>query len=358
MKRFYVDKSNRIYYDESDLKDSLNIYLNIIDENGNYLTDDKGGELKDLSLSFDSTAKKYYCDITFNEKSKSQFIRLYFHSKDTEIPAKYQPQDAELITVTENYGQDIVPVQYFTDWVLAYDYKGDRLFKENVGGFIDENRSAIKRYLRSAIDDLEKKTELYFYERTVTSEMRDYFFDRFNIHLWQFIVNHPPINDLLKFEIQYASTPIAEISTKLFVWERETGIIEFLPAPAGDSAGLYTLLMDNLSGLTLTIFTHSNLERIPAMFRATYKTGLFYEGIDETEKEGLRQVISIRTLRKILNTLDPTSKTPSRTEGIDGVSTTYSYNNDRLGQQLKEQEDEYCYYLRRRYGKDIDMVVV
>lgn len=341
---------------DQSLESGKTITLSIFDEFGEPLKKADNAEIKEIPLAFNSTTNKYEVALTIHADTPDQFIRLYYDSTDAVIEDIYQPEDAVIKSMV--LGQQIVPVSYFVDWVLASDYKDDPSYKNAVDGYVKNNRQGVEKYLASAIDKLEKKTKLFFAERTITSEKKDYFFDRFNMHLWQFAVHHPPINELVKFELYYANNPIADISPSLFVHDREMGLIEFLPLPGGESSGLYTLLLSNLSGTALTVLSHSNLDRVPCMFRATYKTGLFYKGADQTEKDGLRSLICKKALRDIMPIIDPATRTPSRSEGIDGVSASISYGNDRLMQVLKEEEDEYCNDLRLKYGRDIDMVIV
>lgn len=344
-----------IIFEQANIPVQKDIRLAIVGERGNVIKDSAGLPLENIKL--DEVSNKYQTTATISDQEPDQFIRLYFSSNDIVVQDIYYPQDAKLISGLQAKAE-VVPVQYFIDYVLNGQFHADPIYKKAVTDYAFNNRDAVKRELLSAEGKLELKSKLYFSERTISQEKEDFFFDRFSIHLWQFIVNYPPINNLEKFEIQFGSRPVAEVATSLFIWDRETGIIEFLPAPSGDSAGLYSLLMQNLSGLTLSIFLNSNLERIPALFRATYKTGLIYTGGDEAEKEAIRGAICNRALMNLAPKIDPAMRSGSFSEGIDGVSAQRSYNVKEVLRELKEQEDEFVKDLRQKYGRNLDMVVV
>lgn len=336
-----------------ELPNGKDIRLNIFGEDGKQL-------LNNLQMGYDVTINRYSVTINIPEIVEAQYIRLYFTSiqPDVKIEQKYSPEDYKLtnisITSTTN---EIVPIQYFLDYVVSSSSKLEQGYEDTVTKYSEENRDGIRSILISAQDELERACRLYFTERTL-SETKDYYFDSFSMNLWQVVVNYAPINSLEKFEIVYGQTKVADIETKLFVFDRMLGIIEFLPVPGGDSAGMYALLMNNLSGMALSIFSNSNIERIPNMFRLSYKTGLIYDGCDKIEKEGIRQAVSRRALIKILPIIDHSLRQRSRSEGIDGVSSSRSYGTNDLIRGLKEEEAVYIHELRMKYGRNVEMVIV
>lgn len=358
MKEIKKGVQQEITLDQEGIPAEKEITVTVIGENGNILKDSDGQELKNKILTLSSITNKYSAFLVVNDNEPEQYIRLIFNSANVVILPQYRPEDALLKTNNPaSYLQEVVPIQYFIDYVLATDSKLDYSYQQGVENFINNNRQGLKAYLDNAVNELENKATLYFAERTITDEKKDYFFDRFQIHLWQFAVNNPPLNDLVEFKLQYSANPIATIDKSLFVWDRLLGIIEFLPLPSGESAGLYTLLMSNISGLGLSILT-GNLERIPLFFRVSYKTGLLYSGCDPTEKESIRQLISRRALINILPIIDPSIRITSKSESIDGVSSSNSYAGDRYIKMLKEAEDEYIHYLRKKYSRNVEMVIV
>ncbi len=344
--------------DQLGLTPGKDVLLTIVGEDGSIIKDTSANDLENLSLDFNSATGKYEVELSIAETTPEQYLRLYFSSEELELDSEFTPQDAKLTVGFTTAKQEIVPVQYFIDYMLSSDCKLDPAYKTAVDGYVKNNREGIRSSLLSAQGKLEKKSKLYFTEREIKEEKKDYYFDRFSLHLWQFMVQNPPINELVSFKIQYANNPVAVIDPKLFVFDRLQGIIEFLPVPGGDSAGLYSLLMSNLSGLALTILTNSNIERIPNMFIVTYKTGLIYNGCDEAEKESIRQTICKRTLRELQPIIDPSVRQGNRTESIDGASSSRSYNNDKIFDRYEKEEEEFINDLRRFYGRNIDMVIV
>jgi len=338
---------------DQDLPAAKDIQLNIFSEGGKPV-------LNNIALTYNSTTKKYGTTVTIPGTVEPQYLRFYFSSSniDVRIEQKYNPEDYILKdTAIASAATEIVPVQFFLDYVVSSSSKLEEGFEDTVRNYAENNRDGLRSMIITAQAELERACRLYFTERTI-SESKDYYFDAFAMNLWQVVVNNSPINSLEKFEIIYGQSPIADLNTQLFVWERMMGIIEFLPVPGGDSAGMYSLLMNNLSGMALSIFSNSNIERIPNMFRITYKTGLIYEGCDKIEKEDIRQAVSRRALIKLLPILDPSVRQRSRSEGIDGVSSNRSYGTSDLIKTMKEEELVYIHDLRMKYGRNIDMVIV
>lgn len=344
---------------QGNLPNGATIFLSIVGEKGDVIKDQAGVSLSNVVLNQYDNSGVYYKDFTIHPDTPDQYIRLFYTSNEVNISSEYQPQDVKLIG---SYAKtsEIVPLQYFLDYVLNADNMLDPLYKKAVGDYVAKNREGVRAFLKASEGDLERKTKLYFSERLIEDEKKDYFFDRFNIHLWQFQVANPPINQLVKFQIKYGENKVAEISPELFVYDKINGIIEFLPAPSGNSAGVYPILMNNLAltGTGLTFLTASNLSRIPALFRATYKTGLIYDGCDEREKESIRMAICNRALIKILPKIDPAMRSGSYSESIDGVSSNRSYLVKEVLREYQEQEEEFCQDMRLKYGRNLDMVIV
>lgn len=349
----------RLILGQAQVPSEATILLSIVGENGSPIKKADGTLITDISLSEYQGTGVYYTDLTLHADTPDQYIRLFYTSNEVNIQSLFQPQDAKLIgSYTKT--AETVPLQYFLDYVLNGANNLDPLYRKAINGYVAANRDGVRSFIAAAESDLERKTKLYFAERTISDEKRDHFFDRYSCHLWQFAVAYPPINELISFELKYGNNKVANISPNLFVFDRVEGLIEFLPAPSGDSAGIYSVLMNNLAmtGTGLTFLTAANLERIPAMFRATYKTGLIYNGCDEKEKESIRMAISNRALMKILPKVDPAMRTGSYSEGIDGVSGSRNYIVKEVLREYKEQEEEFCNDLRMKYGRNLDMVIV
>ena len=323
------------------------------------LVGENGTTILTQTLTYNTDTKLYQASVTIPQDVTNQYLRFYFQATDATILPAYYPEDYELVDgLFTGIQAEIVPTSYFIDYILSANTKLDSLYKTAISKFVADNRPAFQKYLQTATYQLERECRLFFSERTITGEKKDFFYDKFSMHLWQFMVQNPPINSLVSFKLVYANSVIADIDPSLFVWDRKGGIIEFLPVPSGDSMGLYSLLMSNLSGLTLTILTNSTLERVPAMFRVDYKTGLIYSGTDPNEREAIRQAVARRALVNILPIIDPTVRQPSFSEGLDGVSTSRSYGTDRMMKDYREQEKQFIHDLRTEYGRNIDMVVV
>lgn len=309
-------------------------------------------------IVYNESTAKLECEYALADTMQAQYLRFILSSGLFTLYPEYREQDYKLIlSGCSHIEAELVPVSYFADFYLSTDTKNDIAYKEAVEGYIKNNRDAVKNTLQSATAKLETKTKLYFLERTV-KESKDYNFDRYTVHLWQFQTQYAPITRLEQFEIKFANNKVASVHPSLFVVEKLMGMIEFVPLPNGDSAGLYSLLMNDVSGMAVSVLSSQVLDRIPSMFNVTYRTGVIHAGSDHNEKEMIRQAVCKRALMDLLPIIDPSVRQPSKTEAIDGVSSSRSYGNDNLFKLFKEQEDEFCLQLMKKYARNIDMVVV
>lgn len=346
-----------IVLDQTGLGTGKHVYLTMIGENGTEIKNSSAVDIKDLPLTYNGTSSLYEVAVTVASDEPDQFVRLFFYATDASVENKYYPEDAKLEAVAGvlTTQAEIVPVQFFIDYVLAKASRLDPAYEEAITAFSDD-RTGLRSYLRSAQDTLEKDSELYFTERTFT-ENRDNYFDKFSMNLWQIQVYNPPINDLTSVKIKYGNVELIGLGVDLFTFDRMSGIIEFLPLPTGGTAGLYTLLLGSLSALGLNILTGGALERIPNFFNVTYKTGLFYSGADPIEVEGIRQAVCRRAFLSVVHHIDPAARIVSESESIDGVSGNISSGVAKVITELKQDEKEYLNGLRKKYGKNLNAVI-
>jgi len=356
MQRIKIGTSQKIVFEQPQTPENKQIFLSIYGENGQPIKNSNGTEIIDSPLTYDSTAKSYSIEITIAEETTVQYIRLYYSSADFEISEENSPKDAYLYN-NKIVRQEIVPVQYFINYMLNIDSNLDPLYRATLTQYIENNRTGIKNYLFAAQSELETDTGIYFEERTLT-EKKDNNYEQFNIHFWQFETNYTPINSLVGMKLMFGSTQIADIGTELFNFDRITGLVEFMPVPSGNNAHLYNLLLNNLSAFGAGVINGGIYGRIPNMFEYTYKTGLFYEGADPNEKENIRTAVCRKAFVNILNFVDNGGKIGSISESLDGVSKSIDYQTGDLIRRLKEDEHNFIRIIQKRYGKTVGMVVV
>jgi len=346
-----------IVLDQAGLGSGKHVYLTLIGGNGLAIKNSSAVDIKDLPLSYNATSSLYEAAVTVASDEPDQFVRLFFYATDTNVENKYYPEDAKLEPVAGVIASEveIVPVQFFIDYILAKSSRLDPGYEQAITKYC-EDRTGLRSFLRSAQDTLEKDSELYFTERTLT-ENRDNYFEKFSMNLWQIQAYYPPINELTSVKIKYGNVELLGIGVDLFTFDRMTGIIEFLPLPTGGTAGLYTLLLGSLSALGLNILTGGALERIPNFFQFTYKTGLVYTGADQFEVEGIRQAVCRRAFLSVVHHLDPAARVISESESIDGVTGSISSGVAKVITELKQDETKYINSLRQKYGKNFNVVV-
>jgi hypothetical protein len=359
MRKLIKGLQTKIVLPQIDVPEGKRILLSILGEDGKPLTDNNNQLLIDLELVYNNTDKFYeITDVVINHNTPEQYIRFFFSSPDTTISDEYYPEDVRLIGSTLQQKVELVPLQYFLDYALSGNSHLDNNYRKAVQAYLSRNREGVRKQLQQAQHILETKTKLYFSEREVIDEKKDYFFDRFTAHLWFFQVLNPPINELLDFKIFYSNNPIADINKSLFVVNREEGTIEFMPIPGGDSASLYTMLLSNLNAFGLAIIQNNSFERIPAMFRVSYKSGLVYPGCDEIEKESIRLSVCKQALVELLPKIDPAMRISSGSESLDGGSKSKSYQVKDILKSYKEEINDFAEDLRMKYGRNVDMVIV
>jgi hypothetical protein len=346
-----------IVLDQEGLASNSNVRLSIVGENGAHLKGNSDTDLKDIILTFNINTNKFEIEVVIDAATPVQYIRLYFYGIGVDINANYYPEDAKLeadIGVV-SASTEIVPVQYYIDYILAVKSKLDPNYEEAINGYL-EDKNGLRSFLKSAQDDLEKDCEIYFTERTLTEE-RDNNYEEFPSHQWQFQVVYPPINELVSFEIRYGENTVAEVNKSMFVVSKMMGMIEFVPVASGQNAGLYALLLQNISGLGLAILRGGLLNRVPNMFRVTYKTGIWAQA-DEFEKEGLRKAISRRTFMDSSFIIDPAARAGNASESLDGGSKNITYRTDKILDQLNKDEKEFIKKLQKKYAKQLNSVIV
>lgn len=156
----------------------------------------------------------------------------------------------------------------------------------------------------------------------------------------------------------YGTAQIANISKQYFTFDKNTGVLEFLPLPGGDTTAIYSLLLNNIASLGIAIMRGGNFERVPNMFQVTYRTGLFYPDADAAEKESIRKAVARRAYLDLINYIDPRKRNASESESIDGTSASKSYRIDKIVDDLKTDEQKFIVSLQKKYGKGLDAVVV
>lgn len=355
MKKLIIGVASSIVLDQADIATGKTIKLTIAGEEGTPLKDNANASIADVSLTYDSTLKKYKtAPITISTNEKPQYVRLYFYSSEIEIEHRYYPEDVRLEASSIGVEVEVVPVQYFIDYILAISSKMDLDYQEAVENYIHD-RNSIRSALKAAEGNLEIDLEMFITPRTWTDK-RDHFFERFATHFWQAQATYVPIISLDDVKIKFGQAEIADIKKEYFVWQRNEGLFEFVPLP-GDGT-LYSILLNNLSGAAMGILMGVNYDRIPCMFQFTYTTGLFHSEADSIEKEMIRRAVARRAYLEISNFIDPRKRNASESETTDGVTTAKTYKLDNVIKDLKDEEKKFIEKMQTKYAKSMDVVVI
>ncbi len=358
MKILFSGIAQKIQLDQ-EIASGATLTFTIFGEDGTPVNDSTGAPIKNIALGYNGTSKRYEASTTIHADTPEQYLRVFF-TGTAAIEPQYTPEDYSLKSPAINTVKpEIVPIGYFLEYGLAEASKLDPYLSEALASFTAQNREGIKAMLSAAEAELEFRTSIYFSPRTLL-EKQDYFFDRYTIQLWQFQTRYTPVIELVNFQLQIAGQTISELPLEFFVFDKYQGLIEFLPVPSGQSGqGLYSYMLANLSGYALSLLNYGAVSRIPCLFAATYKTGLWDSSIlTSTDKELIRQLITRRALQKLLPVIDPAMREGSKSEGIDGVSASISYTGERYLNIFKAEEEETIKYLQKKFGRSIEMVIV
>jgi hypothetical protein len=356
MKKFKKGISISVPLDQVIVEGNV-ILLTIYGEDGNPINDNENYPIVNKQLTYDSITKKYLVELTINANTPEQYLRLYFDSINVDIAPEYQPEDACLIDNTVVL-QELVPVQYFIDNIINVDSKMDIAYRKGFIQYINNNRTAIRDYLFAAQSQLETETQVYFTEREVTDEKRDYYFDSFRSNLWYYKTRYNPLTEFISFKLKFGENELIQISKEFFVVDKDAGTIEFLPSASGNTSSLYTFLLTNMTGLSYNILSGGILDRVPCLFHVHYKTGIIHSGSDPVEKNAVRLAVAQRALVQLLPLVDQAMRSASITEGLDGVSTSYNFNPEKVINFYKEEEAKFIKNIKQKYSQNIHMVIV
>lgn len=358
MKLLYAGTAQTIILDH-ELANGLTLKFTVFGEDGNPVDNSAGNPLKDIALTYNSTSKRYEASVVIGAEVPEQYLRIWFAGSSL-IPVRFMPEDYLLKQVPSAIMKsEIVPVGYFIEYGIAETSKVDPYLSQGLEAFIGQNYEGLKSILAAAESELEIKSSIYFSPREFT-ERQDYYFDRYTIQLWQFQTRYTPVIELLGFDLTLAGQTLAQLPLEFFIFDQLQGLIEFLPIPGSTSGqGLYSYMLANLSGYAHSLFAYGAVSRIPCFFTARYKTGLWNDSIvSKNDKEFIRQLITRRAVQKILPTIDPGMREGSKSEGIDGLNASLNYSGERYLNIFKAEEDENIKYLQKKFGRQVEMVVV
>lgn len=357
MKTLLKGLDQNILLDQTGIGSGKSIKLTIVGEDGVTLRSNTNVELKDIVLEYDGTALLYFKTIRFADATPKQYIRLYFFSTEVTINQAYYPEDAFLDESVLTPAVEVVPYSYMKSFYIDVRGKFDPAHKAILDYYLTDKKG-LQSNILSAQNDLEIELEMFITPREKT-ESRDNFFETYAQNFWQFQVSYPPIIDLISFQLKIGNNPLADISNNLFSVNNQMGTIEFVPFPSQSAAGVLSYLISGTLGLAATsIMTAGGYDRIPNMFQCKYTSGLFTPTADYIEKEGLRTAIARKTLMKILTLTDPKMTKGNRSESLDGGSASEGYITDKLFKQWTDEENKWCYNMKKRYGKLVNVGVI
>lgn len=316
------------------------------------------------AINWDSVNQKHYVEFQFNASTREQYARAYWlvttPDNVTVNIDGYTPEDIRLVpTAVQSPSPELVPLTYFIEGYLAVESKLDARYKAAVEAYINQDRNNLREILKAAVGNLQDKTEIYFTPTKAVIE-RDMYSQDFRTEWWLQQTDYVPIISVDKYELIYGTNPPLNVTSDIAAFmkfEPNMGTIEFVPTAIGGS--LWTALISNLSGLGLASYVQGGFPRVPLLFHIEYTHGLDFFNLSEAEKAKIRNAICRNALITILPMIDPYFRVSSRSISIDGASKSYSAGQLlQILKDLREDEQKFVDSLRRKYARNVPMVVV
>jgi hypothetical protein len=210
---------------------------------------------------------------------------------------------------------------------------------------VEEVKNALENELGVAALDTKSFTESHDYE------LQDFRDTWWLLQLYQY-----PVVSIESYGIWFGTQKIADFATEWIALDKQLGTVQLIPEALGQGAWLYTAL---LSGLTTIIPSGRISNTLPLFFRMTYTAGLDYDTMDAGLKARIKMAVARRVAMRWLPRLDPMGA-GSESIGIDGASQSTSFVRGKYGmylEQLRLEDADFVSYLRRLYGRDLEVCV-
>lgn len=350
----YIGQTTKISLDDSNLSgsDDYNVSFTIVDESGNVIQDGSGVDLEDVVCSWDEENDQYYKDITLDSELSEGIYRIYWTvivaatSRQVDLLDKNSPGAIKIVNQSE-FQVELVNAHWFIDEFLENvpleNFKIDR----------------IRETLRIAQKDLEKDTQVYFTSTLISNEQHDYYYEQFRRTFWMQNLFHSPIISVSEIKLKWGDQEIAVIDSDYHIVDKIEGLVRVVPTQGGY---FYNLLYSGLGGLSINNL--AGFGNIPAFFHFTYRAGLDWENLDADERDEIRYAIGRRAAIELLPKLDNRMGISSESKSIDGASQSTSYTSSAMYGQYSAQIEQYqkdqemwIANFRRKYGKDLVMVI-
>ena len=359
MKKYYTDIENTVFFDAPMFNRSeYTVTVSLRGEDGTALKKSNGDALTNAACTFDTDKNKYKFTVLFLSTTKAQYARIYWRvtksSVAQDIPEEYDPEEIQLKTLSDTSSQQIVPIQYFQDYVISAAQKMDDELTEAVRAY---PREGLQTFLLAAQGDVENMINMTFF-LTEYEDKKDYTWDNlFGDTFWLQQVYNRPLKEIVSFELYHGATKIIEIPKEDVLIEEKHGTAEYVPTSSSGGL-LFQSLMASGDGVKLAVIGRGSASRLPLAWRLKYKAGLDFPNLSVAKKENFRYGVARHALIELLPHIDPSTRVTSQSESMDGVSMSSSKSIDSIIKQLRESEANWLNNVRKEYATTIDMVIV
>ena len=346
-------KKNRISLnDESINKATYKVSYSIRNEVGEFVDDVEENDIEDKKALFDVKAEIFYAEFQVDPDSKGKDWRLVFTILDEN--GKYTTSDeaiVDLFVVKFENAVRLVNTTYFMDYIL--------------GGALDEGIKArldnypkrdIERALLASHGDLEDKIELSFTPKSIEDERHDWFADNIKQTYWMIQLFEWPVIDIQSYKLYYGREEVLELKEPLLSTTKQMGMVEYLPT-SKDSPFFLVFHQTGMEASTISLFNRFMIgDRLPSVFHVSYRHGLDFMNLDETEQDKIKHAIARRGMFKILPRVSPEITKFQESSSVDGVSYSRGFKGLEWLNTEREDESEWVDAMKRKFNKQVKII--
>lgn len=358
MQKLYLGKTNRVFLDTEETVDAVKISL--VNAVGAYIKDGSGNDIEEKTCLLDAPSEKYYYDVTLISTQTVGDAYIYwdatYGSNAVVLEGAFSPEDASIAEVI-NTDVMLVSPTYVMDNFLRGITESE--IETTMVGM--SFREIIQDNIRSATEQLESKTLVFFQPTTVSEEMHD-FTDMSPIYekFWQNNIYHPPIISITKIRLVLNDQEIVDVPAEWQqVGNKREGIVKIMPYTEGASGLAFKMITK--AGMGLGVLLGSAFY-VPDFFEYTYESGLDWTNLPSAERNSIKQAIGRRVALNMLPNLDVHRGLSSQSRSIDGASVAQSFTSSAMWGEhsaaleiFRKQEKEWIDLFKRKYANRLQV---
>ena len=350
-----LSKKNKVVLEDVEIDNATyKVTYSVQNEIGEYVHNKAGTDIDSLDAQFNTTAKKFYAEFELDPDSKGKDWRLVFTILDQNN--NYISSDGAIVDLrVVSYVNSIklVTTSYFKDYILGGKLDSD--IKSRLDNYPDND---IMKSLLASHGELEHELEMSLTPREIENEQHDWFADSLKATYWMIQTFFYPIIDVQSYFLYYGREKVMELKSELLQLNKDMGIIEYLPT-SNDSPFFLIFHQAGLEATNLSLFNRfMNGDRLPNVFRISYRHGLDFMNLPEAEQEEIKFAIARRAMFKVLPRVSPEITTSQKSMSVDGASYNRGYKGLEWFSLEEKKEAAWIKSMKLRYNKHIKSITV